>query len=658
VTPLTHPSTTITTPLPATIAASLTDCATANGSFTFVPQGMTFGQTTQLRIEVTADQIAPQTRTMIVSVGQVESDAVPVATRTYNFDTDMSGWTTTAGTFLRATPGALGTSHHLTSSENLGDQCDVVRSPSVRLHAGSTLSLHNRFQIEPTDPTQGRYDRANVGVRAVDTGVRTMVAPSGGQLYTTNGIGAGTYTACELTAQPGWNGNSPGFPNFNQSTWNAAALNPGGVFNNRAVQLEIRYGTDPLLHPSGFDFDQVVLTDFDDVVADAQPDACVPRITFVAAGSTVLENGGPAPVQVRMTTGDGANSNVAASVQFNTAPGTATAPGDYTIVSQTVTFASGTPSGTTQTVNIPITNDSVPEVTEAFTANLSGPVGGVLAGITTHTITITDDDALNFIRGDFNQDGKTDILWRHSVSGQNVLWYMNGAVLAGGEFLTPAELTDTRWKMVGTHDFNADLKNDILWRHDTAGQNVLWYMNGSVLTTGEFLTPAALEDVDWKMAGTGLFDGDVKPDIAWHHQVAGQIVLWYMNGSVLTSGTFTTPSSMDINWRLVGVADFSSPLDNKPDFVWRHVTTGENLIWFMNNNVRIGEAASTTLSDIRWDLVATGDYNLDLKNDFVWRHRESGENVVWFMNGVTLVSGVFTDPATFPDVRWQMVGPR
>jgi hypothetical protein len=399
------------------------------------------------------------------------------------------------------------------------------------------------------------------------------------------------------------------------------------------------------------------------VVAGAPNDPCIttPTISFTAASSSRAENNGPAPVVVAITTPGGLPTTAPATVQFATANGTATAPSDFTAASGTLTFPTGTASGATQTINVTLINDAVVEPPETFTVGLSNPTGAALGAVTTHTVTITDDDAAVFIRGDFNSDGRTDILWRHDVSGENVLWYMNGAVLAGGEFLTPAALTDTRWKMVGTHDFNADLKNDILWRHDTAGENVLWFMNGSVMTSGTFLTPAALVDINWKMAGTGLFNTDGRPDIAWHHQVSGEVVLWYMNGSVLVSGTFTSPSSFpDTNWRLVGVADFSSPLDNKPDFVWRHQVTGGLLVWFMDNATRIGETPTTpaALADTRWKLVATGDYNLDLRNDFVWRHDDSGENVIWFMNGAALIGGTFTNPATFPDVRWKIVGPR
>jgi hypothetical protein len=656
VTPLTHPGTVITTPLPLTIAASLTDCATANGSFNFIPSGMNFGETIQLRLTITADQLGGQTRTLVVSAGQVESDLQAVASRTYNFETDLSGWTVQTGTFTRKTPGANATAFHLSSSEFLDNQCDIVRSPALRLKATSTLSLFNRYDTETPVPIP--YDRANVGVNDILAGSRTTIIPSGGRPYD---LAPGAPNgACVTGNQAGWSAANPA-PTFAQSTWNSGAVNPGGVFTNRLVQLDVAYGTDPAANGAGFDFDEVVLTNFDEVVADAQQNACVPRVSFTQAGSTRAENGGPAPVVIVMNTPDGAPAGAPVTVNYATAPGTATAPSDYTITSGTASFPAGAPNGDTRTINVPIINDAVPEVTEFFTVNLSSPSGGVLGAQPTHTVTITDDDAANFIRGDFNSDGRTDILWRHSESGENVLWYMNGSNLIGGEFTTPSALTDTRWKMVGTHDFNADLKNDILWRHDTSGENVLWFMNGAVLTSGTFLTPSALSDVSWKMAGTGLFDGDVKPDIAWHHKDSGQIVLWYMNGSVLTSGTFTTPSSFpDTNWQLVGVADFSNPLDNKPDFVWRNQVTGELIIWFMNNALKTGETFTTpsALTDTRWKLVATGDYNLDLKNDFVWRHDVSGENVIWFMNGASLISGTFTNPASFPDVRWKMVGPR
>ena len=182
-------------------------------------------------------------------------------------------------------------------------------------------------------------------------------------------------------------------------------------------------------------------------------------------------------------------------------------------------------------------------------------------------------------------------------------------------------------------------------------------MNGVNLVSGTFTTPSGLADVDWKMAGTGFFDGDGLVDIAWYHQVSAQVVLWYMNGSVLVSGTFTTPSSPpDVNWNLVGVADFSG--DGRPDFLWRHRASGWNAVWFMADNVLTSATFTNPplLADVNWVVGATGDYNFDGRTDIVWRNVSTGDNMIWFMNGVTMTGGASTSPLA--DVGWKIVGPR
>ena len=49
--------------------------------------------------------------------------------------------------------------------------------------------------------------------------------------------------------------------------------------------------------------------------------------------------------------------------------------------------------------------------------------------------------------GDFNGDGKTDLLWRNTSSGENAIWYMNGATQVGGIRLFPT-VTDVNWAIV------------------------------------------------------------------------------------------------------------------------------------------------------------------------------------------------------------------
>ena len=339
------------------------------------------------------------------------------------------------------------------------------------------------------------------------------------------------------------------------------------------------------------------------------------------------------------------------TVNYAAAAGTATAGVDFTAATGQLTFAPGVG---VQTIPVPVLPDSQVEGVETFSVTLSGAVNASIAfGTATGRILDAAGGA------DFNGDNRTDLVWRHDVSGQNVFWFMNGVVLVSGAFTNPQTLPDTRWKIVGTNDFNADGRADILWRHANSGENVVWMMNGVNLLGGSFTTPAALSDVRWKMVGTGDFNLDGRPDILWRHDFSGENVLWYMNGTVLATGTFTTPASLtDVRWKMAGVGDFNR--DGKPDVLWHHTTSGQLVLWYMDGAVMTSGVFTTPngLADVNWRVVAVGDYNGDERPDVVWRHQVSGQNVAWFMNDATLISGTFTNPSSLADTNWKLVGPR
>jgi Tol biopolymer transport system component len=147
---------------------------------------------------------------------------------------------------------------------------------------------------------------------------------------------------------------------------------------------------------------------------------------------------------------------------------------------------------------------------------------------------------------DFNGDGKADILWRNQATGQNIVWLMDGTNLTTGVALTP--VADANWDISGTGDFNGDSKEDILWRNSTTGQNIVWLMDGTNLTTGVALTPVA--DANWSIGGIGDYNQDGKEDILWRNGATGQNFAWLMNGTELATGVALTPVA-DSNWQIV-----------------------------------------------------------------------------------------------------------
>jgi hypothetical protein len=78
---------------------------------------------------------------------------------------------------------------------------------------------------------------------------------------------------------------------------------------------------------------------------------------------------------------------------------------------------------------------------------------------------------------DFDGDGKADLLWRNSSSGAFTLWSANDT---GG--FTPNTYANATvgsgWQIAQTGDFNDDGKADILWRNTGTGAFTIWQSNG------------------------------------------------------------------------------------------------------------------------------------------------------------------------------------
>src|SRR6202035_4508332 len=76
--------------------------------------------------------------------------------------------------------------------------------------------------------------------------------------------------------------------------------------------------------------------------------------------------------------------------------------------------------------------------------------------------------------GDFNADHKQDILWRNLATGNASLWMMSGTNVIGAGSIGNMDLS---WKIVGIGDFNRGGKRDIVWYNPTLGKVAIWPMN-------------------------------------------------------------------------------------------------------------------------------------------------------------------------------------
>jgi hypothetical protein len=249
--------------------------------------------------------------------------------------------------------------------------------------------------------------------------------------------------------------------------------------------------------------------------------------------------------------------------------------------------------------------------------------------------------------GDFNGDGTSDFLWRNQ-NGTLVDWTMNGSEITSSQGVTSAgraAAPDNSWNVAGIGDFNGDGKSDILWRNSN-GSLVDWIMNGSQVTSSQQVTlggSAAMPDSSWSVAGIGDFSGDGKSDILWRNS-NGSLVDWTTNGSqVISSQQLTLGGSVtmpDSSWSVAAIGDFNG--DGKADVLWRN-TNGSLVDWTMNGSQittvqQVAFQGSPVTLDPSWQIAQIGDFNGNGTSDILLRNATNGTMEEWNMNGAQIAS--------------------
>ena len=253
-----------------------------------------------------------------------------------------------------------------------------------------------------------------------------------------------------------------------------------------------------------------------------------------------------------------------------------------------------------------------------------------------NSITTTPDSSWHIqANADFNGDSSGDVLWQND-NGMLAVWTMGGGA-AGDQIQTGGAIgsvLDSHTHVQGTGDFNADGKSDILLRNDS-GIITVWTMGGTAGTTIQTQnTIAASPDAHWKIQGLGDFNGDGHSDILWRNDTSGTLAVWTMGG---TDGTQILSGDQigsvpDKSWHVRGVADFNG--DGHSDILWRN-DNGTLAVWTMGgtsgNQIETGNQIGSS-PDSSWKVADTGDYNGDGTADILWRNN-NGTLAVWTMSG-------------------------
>jgi hypothetical protein len=275
--------------------------------------------------------------------------------------------------------------------------------------------------------------------------------------------------------------------------------------------------------------------------------------------------------------------------------------------------------------------------------------------------------AVQSLRAD-NSVAPPNLLWHHKNSGLNKVWVMTGGTTFDHEISLPPNSDDPGWKMIGTGDFNHDGKQDIIWQHSTLDLLGIWYMNSdSTVQSYSVPNPNHTGDINWRMVGVADFDKDGYPDLLWENRVTRQHCIWLMTGpNYRTSSLISEPA--DPGWKVACAADFGQGPGNpkRPGILWRHQTTGDIALWYMNGFAFDGSAQfynpgppPMQQQDQDEQIVAGWDVDNDGYGDIYWRHSTLGINGIWFFTGNIFKSGTFPSVANAPEwsnTDWRLPG--
>ena len=246
-------------------------------------------------------------------------------------------------------------------------------------------------------------------------------------------------------------------------------------------------------------------------------------------------------------------------------------------------------------------------------------------------------DSARLFKGDFDGDGRTDLLCHDIEDGRKWIDYANNS----GEFTGTNWSRDAQWcrgdgSKVFVGDFDGDGQDDLLCHNSINGYKWIDYANNS----GEFTGTNWSRDADWCMADgaqlrIGDFNGDGRDDMLCHNKLNGFKWIDYADANGQFSGT---NAYHDFGWcshegEELFVGDFDG--DGRDDLLCHAATDGYKWIDYADAN---GRFTGTDWSrDASWckdstTRLSTGDYDGDGRDDLMCHDVVSGKKWVDYAN--------------------------
>jgi hypothetical protein len=351
----------------------------------------------------------------------------------------------------------------------------------------------------------------------------------------------------------------------------------------------------------------------------------------------------------------------AVTLDWATANGTATAPGDFSAATGSATFP---PDATTASLTVPIVADSSYEGDEHFFVNLSNPSNATIADGSAR-VTLREDDPPSVSVSDAHvlegDDGQTKAAFQVSLQGPSHLPISVGYHSVDCTAFSRADYQTVSGKLEVPAESAAGASIDVMVNANLDAEPLkvfeleLYDPSNAVLGDARGSGSILNDDGSLGLPARADFDGDGEGDLLFADRTTGNVEVWPMNGDARRGAALALqpPRPVNGNWGVAGVADFDH--DNRVDILWRNRDSGNLAIWLMNGVVRVGAVLLDGIPELKWHLVATADVDRDGSSDLVWWNEGNGESLVWFLDGTTFRSARRpSPPAPQEGAAWQL----
>jgi hypothetical protein len=181
---------------------------------------------------------------------------------------------------------------------------------------------------------------------------------------------------------------------------------------------------------------------------------------------------------------------------------------------------------------------------------------------------------------------------------------------------TGAGVAEGTWSVIASGDYDGDGRSDLIWRNDSTGEHVLWLMNGHMATRQYRLGG----DADWGVvAAAADFDanGDGTTDLVWRNASTGEHVVAFMQSGTAIHRQPVQPAIQPggslADWSIVASGDLNG--NDRGDLLWRQATTGA---------MQVRPATGGPVLDWAALGLSFTDLNGDAQDDIAWWRSRRG----------------------------------